>query len=548
MTMPKLRYIADNGALGNGKVINWYYVLMVAGFVACMLQIWVPAYFLNCDGPCHLANAKAMLAMWTVPGEDFYSRFYTISDQPNPNWLTNILLVALLPIVKGAVAEKILISGYVLLMLVSLNQLLRKLSGGRHLFTALFLVFIFNNTLAQGFYNFSFSISFFLLLVNSWLGYLEHNRNLSAVWIFAFMLLTYFSHPVSFGYGIVVCFSLLLSYAASGYFSGDAKRITKYAMVLILCALPFLLFFLTFAENSAKHGKIVPAFMPERLTELMSFDYLVNYSSKEVLVVKLLGVIFTVLFFLVFVFKLVTKRYIHKLDGLLLSLLIVVYAFLNMPDKMMGGGLFVMRTGLYLFLITGFCAAYLLSNKVKNIFGIIGFLCFLLLVTIRIPIMYAGAQIVKEHATVSRLMPEGSVLLPLNFNKMGKGKDGNILADRNEVYGHVAQYIGADNEILVLDNYEANTGYFPLNWKNEVNPYIHLNRYRGIEGKPPGGGPVQYKQKTGVNIDYILLLNYEPSFAAHVDFIELKTQLDTAFHEIYRSKSEKTVLLMSNSK
>ena len=326
-----------------------------------------------------------------------------------------------------------------------------------------------------------------------------------------------------------------------------ARRIVKYLLVLVLSALPFFLFFLTFAENSAKHGKIVPAFMPERLLELMSFDYLINYSSKEVLIVKFLGGLFTVLFFLVFVFKVVIKRSIHKYDGFLLSLLVVFCAFLNLPDKMMGGGFFVMRTGLYLFLITGFCAAYILPHKLKNITGIIGFVCFLLLVTIRIPIMYAGALIVKEQTEVSKLLPEGSVLLPLNFNKMGKRHDGTILADRNEVYGHVAQYIGADKKILVLDNYEANTGYFPLDWRSEVNPYIHLNRYNGIEGMPPGGGPVQYKQITGVNIDYILMLNYEPSFAAHVDFVELKTQLDTAYHEIYRTKSGNTVLLMSNS-
>lgn len=548
MTTPQLRYVATHEVQGNVKDNKWYFVLIMAGFVASLLQIWMPAYFLNCDGPCHLANAKAILAIWTVPGEDFYTRFYTISNQPNPNWLTNILLIALLPMVKGAIAEKILISAYVLLMFVSFNKLLCKLSGGRHVFIALFSVFIFNNTLAQGFYNFSFSIALFLLLVNTWLSYLEHNKNSSVFWVFALMLLTYFSHPVSFGYGVFTCFSLLLSYAASGNYAGDIRRMIKYVLVLVLSALPFLFFFLTFAENSTKHGKIVPAYMPERLFELMSFDYLINYSSKEELVVKFLGGLFTVLFFLVFVFKVVIKRSIHKYDGFLLSLLVVLGAFLNLPDKMMGGGFFVMRTGLYLFLITGFCAAYILPNKLKNIIGIIGFVCFLLLVTIRIPIMYAGALIVKEHTEVSKLIPVGSVLLPLNFNKMGKRHDGTILADRNEVYGHVAQYIGADKKILVLDNYEANTGYFPLDWRSEVNPYIHLNRYRGIEGMPPGGGPVQYKQITGVNIDYILLLNYEPSFAGHIDFMELKTQLDTAYHEIYRTKSGNTVLLMSNIK
>ncbi len=520
--------------------------LLILGLVACLLQIWLPAYYLNCDGPCHIANARAMLEMSTNAQEDFYTRFFTLSEDPNPNWLSNILLAFLLQFFKGAVAEKILLSGYVLLMIVSFKKLTDRLCDRKSGLVLLFFVFVFNNTLAQGFYNFSFSIPFCLLLVNSWLVYLEQGKIASVFWVFLYMMLTYFSHPVSFGYGVLICFSLLMSYAVSGYYVGSLKQILVKLLVITACTVPFLMFFLTFADNSARHGKIVPAYMPERVYELISFDYLINYSSKEVLIVKGLGVLFSLLFLLILVFRFISKKSIHKYDGLLLSLLLLVYAFFNMPDKMMGGGFFVMRTGLYLFMVTGFCAAYLLPLGFKNTIGYVGYFGFLLLVFVRIPIMIDGANRVREHVAVASRIPEQSLLLPLNFNKFGKKNNGDLIADRNEVYGHVAQYIGADKKILVLDNYEANTGYFPLNWKSDVNPYIHLNRYKGIEGVPPGAGPVQYKQITGVNIDYILLINYELSIDGHEDFKELKTQLDTAYHETYRSASGKTILLVSN--
>lgn len=545
MTIPTVRYNAERIVhfLKNLDRSDW---LLIIGLVAGLLQIWLPAYYLNCDGPCHVANARAMLEMCTHPHEDFYTRFYTLSKDPNPNWLSNILLAALLPFVKGAIAEKILLSGYVMLMVISFRRLLQRFCTHHSVFVLLFLVFVFNNTLAQGFYNFSFSIAFCLLLVNSWLAYLEQNKLLSVCWVFVYMMLTYFSHPVSFGYGVLMCYCLLLSYLASGLFVGNIKRLLTKIVVITICTIPFVLFFLTFADKSARHGKIILAFMPERVYELVSFDYLINYSSSEVFIVKVLGGIFSLLFLSVLVFRFFLKKGFHKYDGLILALLIVFYAFLNMPDKMMGGGFFVMRTGIYLFIITGLCAAYLLPNTIKNTIGYVGFAVFLLLVFVRLPTMITGANMVQEHVAVADLIPERSVLLPLNFNKFGKKNEGELIADKNEVYGHVAQYIGADKKILVLDNYEANTGYFPLDWKSEVNPYIHLNRYRGIEGIPPGAGPVQYRQITGVNIDYVLLLNYEPSINGHGDFIELKTQLDTAYHETYRSVSGKTILLATN--
>ncbi len=545
MAIPNERYNAEKIVPFIKKLVllDW---LLVIGMVACLLQIWLPAYYLNCDGPCHVANARAMLDMTTHAQEDFYSRFYTLSKDPNPNWLTNVFLAFLLPIMKGAVAEKVLLSTYMLLMVLSFNRLVVRFCDRKSVFVLLFFVFVFNNTLAQGFYNFSFSLPFCLLLVNSWLAYLETGRIASIFWVFLYMMLTYFSHPVSFGYGLLICCSLWMSYAASGHYAGNLRQIAVKLLVITACTIPFLMFFLKFADNSARHGKIVPAFMPDRVNELISFDYLINYSSKEVLIVTAAGALFTLLFLLVLFFRFISTKGIHKYDGLLLSLLVIVYAFFNMPDKMMGGGFFVMRTGLYLFMITGFCAAFLFPVKFKNGIGYVGFAIFLMLVYVRVPVMIDGANMVEEHVSVADRIPERSVLLPLNFNKCGKNSNGDVIADKNEVYGHVAQYIGVDKKILVLDNYEANTGYFPLNWKSEINPYIYLNRYRGIEGLPPGAGPVQYKQITGVNIDYILLINYESSIDGHGDFIELKKQLDTAYHETYRSASGKTILLASN--
>jgi hypothetical protein len=53
----------------------------------------------------------------------------------------------------------------------------------------------------------------------------------------------------------------------------------------------------------------------------------------------------------------------------------------------------------------------------------------------------------------------------------------------------------------VLDNYEANTNYFPLKWHDGINPHKHLSRKRGIEGVPPSAAINEYRLKNGVVID-----------------------------------------------
>jgi hypothetical protein len=38
-------------------------------------------------------------------------------------------------------------------------------------------------------------------------------------------------------------------------------------------------------------------------------------------------------------------------------------------------------------------------------------------------------------------------------------------------------------QLVFAGNYEANTNYFPLSWKPELNPFAHLKEGNGIEAQ-----------------------------------------------------------------
>src|SRR4051812_24124826 len=101
-------------------------LLLVAGLVMCLVQVWVPAFFLTGDGPCHVSNAQILHDIWCNEHADFYTRFFNLNYKPNPNWLATFAMALLLYFVKGVIAEKIFLTLYLLIYSSGFYLLLRK--------------------------------------------------------------------------------------------------------------------------------------------------------------------------------------------------------------------------------------------------------------------------------------------------------------------------------------------------------------------------------------------------------------------------------------
>src|SRR4051812_22824246 len=132
-------------------------LLLFAGLALCLLQIWLPGYYLAGDGPCHIYNAQIVHDMWCGRDTTLYNRFYTLAYNPDPNWLSTFMMALLLYIAKGAVAEKIFLSIYLILYISGFHLLIRKISASGSYWLLAIFILVFPLTLAKGFYNFSFS-------------------------------------------------------------------------------------------------------------------------------------------------------------------------------------------------------------------------------------------------------------------------------------------------------------------------------------------------------------------------------------------------------
>lgn len=527
----------------NKNIVN---LLLLVGILICLIQVWLPEYYLTGDGPCHVANAQAMLDMWTN-NSSFYSRFYVFNHHPDPNWFTHLLLSSIIYISGSGTAEKLFLTILILLHAGSMYLLMHKLTRRISLWPLVIIVFIFHQPLVRGFYNFSFSIPFFFLLIYSWINHLELKKTKHLASFFVFLMLTYFTHPVAFVFGCVTCFALLSSYALSGALNGGIKSITKAFTGLLLCVSPFAFLFLKFSSNNGGLSAINLSFDTGKLDLLFRLKFLVNYSEKELLFVSIVGIVMSATTLTAIVFRFRKATGIDKYDGFLAAAIFGMILFLFLPDWLLGGGLFVMRAGLFTMLLFCCCIAYMpLPAMIRDTSAAIIYTCFLVLFMIRMPIVNAASRGVADVMTTWKYVKAGSVLLPLNFETLGKDEDKKIISEKNNIFCHVGQHLGIGKTALVLDNYEANTSYFPLKWRPELNPYTHLSREQGIEGVPPYAAINEYEQKTGVNIDYLLMWCYDTSSQTDPHYRKLALEIDSTYHVIYTSPTRRTILWQRN--
>jgi hypothetical protein len=225
-----------------------------------------------------------------------------------------------------------------------------------------------------------------------------------------------------------------------------------------------------------------------------------------------------------------------------------MFVYLFFPEEFLGRLILItLRVQLFVFIVMACIISYMPpSEKLKRIAGIILFLCFLGLSIVRMQYQLSAAGAVADYVSGGRFIRSYSVVLPLDFSPGGKDKNNELIGDRNWLFSHASEYLGVTKPLIILDNYEANMGYFPLRWKDNVNPYFHLDKDAGIEAQPPNASIEEYKQKTGVSIDYVLMWCFDSSYLSNEHFRTLYAEINADYHQVYTSPTGRTTLFLRN--
>jgi hypothetical protein len=91
----------------------------------------------------------------------------------------------------------------------------------------------------------------------------------------------------------------------------------------------------------------------------------------------------------------------------------------------------------------------------------------------------------------SKLIPANKIVLPIDYTQ-------------NWETGHLSNLLGVDKELVILENYECSTGYFPLTWNRQNAPAVFLGEKSTIQTSCVWWLSSMSSEKKP--IDYVLIL------------------------------------------
>jgi len=487
------------------------FVLLIA---AHLVPIWAFAHFPSQDGPTHLENAQ-ILREYDHPDRTAFRDYYTINTHPSPNWFGHLVLAALLCVFPPVAAEKILVSGYLILFPLAVRYALRAIRPESAPLAILAFPFTYNFLFNMGFYNFVYSLPIFFLVVGRWIKDRGRLTPKGTASLAGLCVLLYFCHLISLVLALIAVAVLASAFACLDLLPLIRRRPLPRSSILavardrllpgIAAFLPSLLLAGLFLLRKGTETPPVRSSV-SLLRRLLSLDSLGSHHPRE----TLLGISVAALFGAALLYLLISKiarRLWVPLDALLLVAAIVVTIFFTTPERMSGGEFITHRINLFpcLVLILWFGAQS--WNRVAGgaVRGLAALLSLGMLVSQGLSYGVLNAQL-DEYLSGMNLIERNSTLLPLCFSPFGRLPDGRRASGRVGAFLHASGYIAAERRVVDLDNYEANTDYFPIIFRPERNPESQIAiRKGGLETQPPCVDFLSYPDRTGAHVDYVLL-------------------------------------------
>lgn len=477
-----------------------------------LMPLFAGKFFPTMDGPSHLNNATLIKEI-LFNGSDSLNQVFRINPEPVPNWIGHFILVFLKLFFPSYLAEKILLLIYFIGLPLAFRGLIKTISPNNILYSYFIFPFTYSSLLLFGFYNFSFGIIFYLISITYWIKVNNSVGLKENIILFLLVIATYFSHIFLFAILLTTISINIIFSSLHDYFNKPedlkivfANFLKKTIRILLVSIVPGIFFvFYIISRNSLHNSDIVP--INNLISWIKNIRPIIAYNPplEEAFTTK----IFYIIAILVVIggyteinnmlYGAINKKSIlTRLININNSWLIVffvlfcMYFFLPLADDDDAGGFFKVRLALLFFIILLIWISTLTISKWMNIIAISIMLFF------HFKLNEYYATVIKEldiHAQecyeLSQKIPANSVVLPVDVS-------GHWLK------GHFSNYLGSDNPLIILDNYECTKGYFPVIWNENSFPNYLLN------GKNPDEIPCLWWKSNQKNepyeIDYVFVL------------------------------------------
>ena len=476
------------------------HITVIVLLVIHLLPVWGFKYFPTQDGASHIYNAYVVKEYHNH--ENYRLReVYDLNATVFPNWTSHALLLLLLYIFPPLICEKIVLTLCIGLLPLSLLYFLNSVQKRNIVFGLLGFLYAYNYLLHMGFYNFVLSMSLFFFTLGYWWRVKDKLRLANIVVIYILLLVTYLTHYHSYALLIMslTFFSLYGSVSDAlrrgwGYKETsqslaqrfkDGLMSLKPALTFVGSLIPayFILFSYYFYLSNA-HGTGGEHKGFEWLNDyFFGMKSLVSFRDDHVLIGRVLLVFFAIALVLTIIGRIrqcaqfheseewketgerLWMRLVNQMDGFLIMAIFITAMYFIAPWSGYSGGWINDRFHLYIFLILlPFFAVNV--HRYAN-YAIAGVIIVLSLWHLGYNV-HTYTLLNRDIANALSLegMDEKDTILTSEPGEWGGFSDSLGFEPKYvEPFGHIECLLIVKKGIAYLDNYEANTDHFPLQYK-----------------------------------------------------------------------------------
>jgi hypothetical protein len=506
------------------RAVSFEKLVFILLLLLFLVPVWKEKYILNTDGPAHTYTAKVLLDYMTGKNTVFYNQYYQIKLFPDPNWFSRFALMVLQVFFNWRIAEKLLVSLYLVLFPVLFRKLILQINPANGVLSFFIFPFLYHHVFNYGFYNYSFSLVFLFGFLLFWKRKQDQLNIGNCVIGTLLCTLIYFTHLWGFVFtgfftGLLIVHGALVQFKERSVVEALRDCVIKLSK-LAMMMLPGLILSLIFIKKFLMKEELDSNEMPELTHGFFHLDILSIYSLKELPPAFYFAISILVLFAITVVMKIRSRRWVAE-DGYLVCAILSTAIFFIEPERLTVGAFWIGRmVMLPYFFILLWSTSVLHFKWVKVVSGLaVACICIWMLL-LRWPYYHRVSQSVEEYLSVSQKIPMHSTVLPISFNHKGNMPDGTNVCPEFWKFIHAFDYGCIDREAITF----AHNNWIPLLWKNDKDPFVKMG---DMEEQPPVSNFVDYpKNSNGGEVEYVVTWCMDKNFVNTWQWANIKKQLD----------------------
>jgi hypothetical protein len=450
-------------------------VLWGAVALTLLAPLWLFSHFPSQDGPSHVYNARLALLLLWEPSEVLRA-FFEWNLDLFPNWFSQASLAALLTLLPPLWAERLLLTAYALSVPLSFRYALVAVRPAAAPVAWLSVPFVLNRYIHEGFYNRAFAlVPFFLAL-----GYYVRRRGVLALRpagvLGLIVLWLYFCAGGSFLLLAVLLAVLAVAFALQDAAAGLPRWKAGRARLPGLVALaPALALFLRFEIQQHPERTGVPPGFLERARYLFGLYDLVIFDMREAWIAAALALLLGAALVLAALARRKEGGWRAE-DALLVTALVYTALYFAAPRVSVPGVRSEpthLRLSLHVILAFVLWIAQALRGRAARLVLAGALAGGLALTAVRLPYYARLDTLAEDQFSLAPSVPRGATFLPLSFDNEGDGGSRRPLPE-DWIIGplrHAADRIATERDLVSMDNYQADTPWFPLQFRAGANAH-----------------------------------------------------------------------------